>query len=72
MLSRAGGGAAWKEVLRGFWGPFQQAVTATSGVGMTQVIDALDALVGAHFFPGQASLLVPHASVLERCQLRCT
>ena len=45
----------WREVLRSFWGPFEQAVTATSGVGMTAVIDELDALVGAHFFPAQAS-----------------
>jgi DNA topoisomerase-1 len=66
---RAGGGAAWREVLRGFWAPFEAAVAATGGVSVTEVIDVLDPLIGAHFLPAQVlCLLRPgHIPISRRC-----
>lgn len=46
-----GGGAVWQGMLREFWEPFQQLVAATTKVKVREVVDALDALVGPHFFP---------------------
>lgn len=44
--SRAGGGAAWKAVLGGFWGPFNSQLGDVSSVPVTQVIDRLNEMVG--------------------------
>ncbi|EIE25778.1 DNA topoisomerase I [Coccomyxa subellipsoidea C-169] len=46
----SGGNGVWKEVLRDFWGPFQQLVQQTSNISITEVIDVLDPLIGRHFF----------------------
>lgn len=52
----AGGVAAWKKVLRGFWDPFQQKVSQTSGVSISEVIDMLDGEVCRAFLRPQACL----------------
>ncbi len=49
----AAGQALWKEVLKEFWVPFEQLISQTSGVRITEVIDVLDALIGQHFLPPQ-------------------
>ncbi|MDR3514577.1 MAG: type I DNA topoisomerase [Azospirillaceae bacterium] len=41
----------WKTMLRDFWGDFSTAVDGTRELTITQVIDALDAELGPHFFP---------------------
>ena len=52
----ASGTAQWKEALRAFWGDFKIAVDGTKDLTITDVIDHLDAELGAHFFPeGDAS-----------------
>ena len=53
--AHAGGGAAWKEVLRDFWVPFEGAVSAAAGIPTKDVVDALDPLICVHFLPVQAS-----------------
>jgi DNA topoisomerase-1 len=41
----------WKEVLRNFWRDFTGAVGDIKGLSITQVIDALDEVLGPHLFP---------------------
>ncbi|NQU69364.1 MAG: topoisomerase DNA-binding C4 zinc finger domain-containing protein, partial [Rhodospirillales bacterium] len=41
----------WRTLLREFWTDFHAAVEGTSELTITNVIDALDADLGAHFFP---------------------
>ena len=41
----------WKKVLRDFWTSFSQSVGETKDLTITQVLDALDVDLGAHFFP---------------------
>ena len=41
----------WKLVLRQFWEAFHKAIEETKGLRISEVIDALDADLGAHFFP---------------------
>ena len=41
----------WKTVLRQFWDDFSQAVAGTKELRISEVIDALDADLGRHFFP---------------------
>jgi DNA topoisomerase-1 len=41
----------WREVMRQFWQPFTQAIDGTKELTITQVIEALDRDLGAHFFP---------------------
>jgi DNA topoisomerase-1 len=45
------GQADWKAVLRNFWDAFHAAVEGTKELSITEVIDALDAALGPHFFP---------------------
>jgi DNA topoisomerase-1 len=45
------GRVAWQKVLEDFWRDFSAAVTGTKDLSITQVIDALDAELGPHFFP---------------------
>ncbi len=45
------GKADWKQVLEAFWTDFARAVEDTKGLTLTEVIDALDEDLGAHFFP---------------------
>ena len=49
----AGGRAAWKEVVSGFWGPFQQATASLDCVAVREVIDQLDATLGEQLFAAQ-------------------
>jgi len=44
----------WKQVLADFWKDFSAAVAGTKDLNITQVIDALDEELGAHFFPPRA------------------
>jgi DNA topoisomerase I len=53
----SGGREQWKAVLRRFWTNFYAACDGTKDLTITQVLNALDADLGAHFFPiaeGQA------------------
>jgi DNA topoisomerase-1 len=47
----AEGKANWREVLRAFWTDFSAAVGETKDLKISDVIDALDADLGPHFFP---------------------
>ena len=47
----SGGRIDWKTVLKQFWTDFSQAVAGTKDLRVSQVIDALDAALGPHFFP---------------------
>jgi DNA topoisomerase-1 len=41
----------WREVLRQFWQDFSAAVGGTKELRVSEVIDALDEMLGPHFFP---------------------
>ncbi len=47
----SGGRADWKDVLADFWRAFSKAVEETSGLRITDVVEALDSELGPHFFP---------------------
>ena len=47
----AKGEVDWRAVMAEFWRGFSEAVEATSGLTISEVIDALDRDLGAHFFP---------------------
>ena len=47
----SGGRREWKQVLREFWENFSKAVEGTKELRVREVLDALDALLGPHFFP---------------------
>jgi DNA topoisomerase-1 len=47
----SGGRIDWKAVLRQFWDDFSAAVGETKDLRISEVIDALDADLGRHFFP---------------------
>ncbi|MEX2643127.1 MAG: type I DNA topoisomerase [Acetobacterales bacterium] len=47
----SGGRVDWKQVLEDFWTAFSEAVGNTRDLTISQVIDALDADLGPHFFP---------------------
>jgi DNA topoisomerase-1 len=44
----------WKQVLRDFWQDFSAAVGETKDLRTTQVLDALNELLGPHIFPAKA------------------
>jgi DNA topoisomerase-1 len=46
----SGGRINWKEVLRSFWQDFSTAVEGTKDLTISQVLAALDAELGPHFF----------------------
>ncbi|SDF81770.1 DNA topoisomerase I [Limimonas halophila] len=46
----SGGRADWKQVLRDFWQQFHEEVERTKGLRMADVVEALDAELGPHFF----------------------
>jgi DNA topoisomerase-1 len=50
----ATGESDWKRVLREFWTAFHAAVEGTKDLKISDVIDALDADLGPHFFPTRA------------------
>jgi DNA topoisomerase I len=45
---------AWRDVLRDFWTGFTGAVSEIKDLRITQVIDALDAMLAPHLFPPRA------------------
>ncbi|HEX3066276.1 MAG TPA: type I DNA topoisomerase [Dongiaceae bacterium] len=47
----SGGRIDWKAVLRQFWDDFSAAIGETKDLRISEVIDALDADLGRHFFP---------------------
>ncbi|MDE8345319.1 MAG: type I DNA topoisomerase [Acidocella sp.] len=47
----AEGNIQWRDVLRAFWTDFSEAVAQTKDLKISDVIDALDADLGPHFFP---------------------
>jgi DNA topoisomerase-1 len=47
----AEGTIAWKKVLQDFWKAFREAVDNTKELKISDVLDALDAELGPHFFP---------------------
>jgi DNA topoisomerase-1 len=47
----AEGKANWRDVLRAFWTDFSEAVNQTKDLKISDVIGALDADLGPHFFP---------------------
>ena len=51
----SGGRIEWQKVLADFWRDFSAAVDATKDLKITQVIDALDEVLGRHFFPDDGS-----------------
>jgi DNA topoisomerase-1 len=51
----SGGRTDWKEVLRNFWRNFSVAVDGTKELTISQVLAALDAELGRHFFPDDGS-----------------
>src|ERR1700738_1994941 len=50
-----GGRTDWKEVLRTFWRDFSAAIDGTKELTISQVLAALDAELGRHFFPDNGS-----------------
>ncbi|SFG96032.1 type I DNA topoisomerase [Methylobacterium gossipiicola] len=44
----------WREVLRDFWQSFSAAIAGTKELRVTEVLDALNDLLGAHIFPEKA------------------
>ena len=51
----SGGRIDWKTVLRQFWQDFNRAVADTKDLRVSEVIEALDAELGPHFFPGETN-----------------
>ncbi|TDI59225.1 MAG: type I DNA topoisomerase [Alphaproteobacteria bacterium] len=43
----------WKTVLQNFWGDFSNAVDATKDLRITEVLDSLNEILGAHVFPAK-------------------
>ena len=50
----SGGRADWRAVMHAFWDQFSKAVEQTRDLKISDVIDALDADLGEHFFPASA------------------
>ena len=50
----SGGRAEWRAVMQAFWDQFSLAVEQTRELKISDVIDALDADLGQHFFPTPA------------------
>ena len=44
---------AWRDLLRDFWRDFTNAIGDTKELRITQVIDALDEMLGPHLFPAR-------------------
>ncbi|MGK7862937.1 type I DNA topoisomerase [Falsiroseomonas sp. E2-1-a4] len=55
----SGGRADWRAVMRAFWEEFSKAISATSELTISDVIDALDEDLGPHFFPTRADGVDP-------------
>ena len=48
------GELSWKDVLRDFWRDFSATVAKVGEIGRTEVIDALNLMLGDHLFPARA------------------
>jgi DNA topoisomerase I len=57
----SGGRAKWKDVLREFWTLFSASIGETKELKISDVIDALDAELGPHFFPERSDGTDPRA-----------
>jgi DNA topoisomerase I len=57
----SGGRVDWRAVMRAFWDAFKKAVDATKDLKISDVIDALDAELGPHFFPERGDGADPRA-----------
>ncbi len=57
----SGGRIEWKEVLRDFWESFSNAVADTKDLRVREVLDALNELLGPHFFHDQGNGKDPRA-----------
>ncbi|MCP5367942.1 MAG: type I DNA topoisomerase [Hyphomicrobiales bacterium] len=57
----SGGRIDWKKVLEEFWGPFNDAVAETKDLRVREVLDALDTILGPHFFRPNGSGRDPRA-----------
>ncbi len=57
----SGGRADWREVMRAFWEDFSRALGQTTDLKISDVIDALDAELGPHFFPEREGAGDPRA-----------
>jgi DNA topoisomerase-1 len=55
----SGGRADWRAVMRAFWEDFSKAISSTSELTISDVIDALDEDLGPHFFPARADGVDP-------------
>lgn len=53
--------AQWKEVLRAFWADFSAAIEQTRELRVSDVLEAIDSLLGAHVFPPKADGSDPRA-----------
>jgi DNA topoisomerase-1 len=51
----SGGRSDWKAVLHRFWGAFDKAVGETRELTITDVLEALNTLLGPHFFPANGN-----------------
>ena len=61
------GQLAWKDVLRDFWRDFIAAVQENGELRITEVLDALNDMLGPHIFPGESFRGGdPRACLLER------
>ena len=57
----SGGRVAWKDLLQEFWQAFKAAVDETKDLRITEVLDALNDLLGPHFFREDGSGRNPRA-----------
>ncbi|HEX3348811.1 MAG TPA: type I DNA topoisomerase [Acetobacteraceae bacterium] len=57
----SGGRRDWREVMRAFWDEFSRAVEQTRDLKISDVIEALDQDLGAHFFPAREDGTDPRA-----------
>ena len=57
----SGGRLDWKVVLHEFWNTFSEAVDETRELSVREVLDALDEILGPHFFRGDGSGADPRA-----------
>jgi len=55
----AEGDLDWKQLLADFWRDFSAAIGETKDLKISQVIDALDEVIGPHIFPADASAADP-------------
>ncbi|NWH08562.1 MAG: type I DNA topoisomerase [Alphaproteobacteria bacterium] len=55
------GKLGWRELLRDFWKDFTGAVANTSDLRVSQVLEAIDQILGPHIFPARADGVDPRS-----------